>query len=115
MNPGKTPNLTNGATNFTWQADVRSGTNILFVAGDKDGLGSGGSTDVMSIGSGDSSCVNNQSPSSTAGPAAGGRLQVESPDRHGPVREGLRHGLETNHPTSQPHGPDSSEAARVTK
>ncbi len=65
-------NLTNGATGTTWQANVRSGSNLLFVAGDKDGLGSGGSTDIMSVGSGDSSCINSQSPSSTAGPAAGG-------------------------------------------
>ena len=65
-------NITDGSTSINWQADIRSGTNIVFVAGDRDGLGSGGSTDVMSVGSGDSGCINGQSPSSTAGSPVGG-------------------------------------------
>ncbi|KAH8113233.1 hypothetical protein DFH11DRAFT_1510724 [Phellopilus nigrolimitatus] len=65
-------NVSDGSTSIDWTADVRSGTNVLFVAGDKDGLGSGGSSDVVKIGNGDDGCIDNSSPSSTSGAAAGG-------------------------------------------
>ncbi|EJD01128.1 uncharacterized protein FOMMEDRAFT_147749 [Fomitiporia mediterranea MF3/22] len=66
-------NVTDSSTSLQWTADVRSGTQIMFVAGDKDGLGTGGSSDVMKVSNGNSdSCINNNSPSSTSGAAAGG-------------------------------------------
>lgn len=65
-------NITDGADSVDWTADVRQGTDIMFVAGDKDGLGSGGSSDVLEISdSGDDGCINENSPSSTGEPAAG--------------------------------------------
>ena len=65
-------NSTDGSTSYTWQANIRQGQEVMLVAGDKDGLGTGGSTDVMEVEGGDDSCINDNSPSSTAGPAAGG-------------------------------------------
>lgn len=65
-------NVTDSSTSFDWTANVRSGTQVMFVAGDKDGLGTGGSSDVMQISEGDSdSCINDNTPSSTTGDAAG--------------------------------------------
>lgn len=65
-------NITDGATSFDWTVDVRSGQDIVFVAGDKDGLGTGGSSDVIQIDNGSDDCINESSPSSTGVPAAGG-------------------------------------------
>lgn len=65
-------NITDGATGFEWQADIRAGTQVLLVAGDDEGLGTGGSTDVMDVGDGSSECIDDSSPSSTTSPPAGG-------------------------------------------
>lgn len=71
-------NITDGADSVDWTADVRKGTDIMFVAGDKDGLGVGGSSDVLEISdSGDDGCINDDSPSSTGEPAAGGVSSTE--------------------------------------
>ena len=65
-------NVTDNTDSIDWTANVRQGTDIMFVAGDKDGLGSGGSSDVMEISdSGNAGCINDSSPSSTGEPAAG--------------------------------------------
>ncbi|KAH7093912.1 hypothetical protein BKA62DRAFT_721797 [Auriculariales sp. MPI-PUGE-AT-0066] len=45
---------------------------------DSNGRGTGGSTDVFTVGDGSGSCVNNQSPSTTPGPAAGQVVAVAS-------------------------------------
>ncbi|KAL5527360.1 hypothetical protein ACEPAG_6151 [Sanghuangporus baumii] len=66
-------NVIDTSTSLQWTADLRSGTQIVFVAGDRGGLGTGGSSDVMNISEGnDDNCINDTSPSSTNGPAAGG-------------------------------------------
>ncbi|KAH0835947.1 hypothetical protein J3R83DRAFT_9872 [Lanmaoa asiatica] len=61
-------------TGFQWTPTVRAGTTLLVVAGDGRGLGKGGSG-LYTVSAGlnpNSSCVTNTSPSSTAGPPAGG-------------------------------------------
>lgn len=70
-------NISDGSTSLQWTADVRAGTQIMLVAGDRDGLGTGGSSDVTNIseGSGDS-CINDSAPGSTAGSPAGGVSSV---------------------------------------
>lgn len=65
-------NITDGSTTFDWTVDVPSGQDIVLVAGDKDGLGTGGSSDVIQVENGSDDCINDSSPSSTTGPAAGG-------------------------------------------
>lgn len=58
-------------TGFDWTTNVRQGTQTLFLAvgGNNE---NGGSTDILTVGGGSSGCINAQSPSSTANPAAGG-------------------------------------------
>ena len=60
-------------TGFDWTPNVRTGTSIILVAGDDNGVGSGGSvnTAVGNNPNGDDSCISGNSPSSTPGPAAG--------------------------------------------
>jgi len=58
-------NITNGSRSVEWRADIRAGTEMFFVAGDESGLGTGGSTDIMAIEAGDSTCLSSTSPSST--------------------------------------------------
>ena len=62
------------STSYAWTANIRLGTDMLFVVGDNDGLGSGGSSDIVNIGNGTSDCINNGSPSSTLTHAAGSVL-----------------------------------------
>ena len=71
---GTITNATNMGTGFQWVPTVRAGTTLLVVAGDDRGLGKGGS-DLFTVSAGlfpNSSCSSNTSPSSTAGPPAGG-------------------------------------------
>jgi hypothetical protein len=60
-----------GGDVFDWMVNLRSGTQFFFVAGDGNGSGTGGSTDVQSIGSGSSGCISSTSPSSTPGSGVG--------------------------------------------
>jgi hypothetical protein len=59
---------------FDWKCNLRTGTQILFVAGDDRGITTGGSLDtvVANPSNGDSSCLDETSPSSTPGTPAGG-------------------------------------------
>ena len=69
-NPGPQQGSTTG---FSWTPDVRAGTNIILVAGDARGVGTGGSVSLI-VGfnaNQDSSCLSGSSPSSTAGTPAG--------------------------------------------
>jgi hypothetical protein len=59
-------------TGFEWTVDITGGTNVLLVGGDARGLGSGGSAPFTISYSGNTSCINSTSPSSTAGSPAGG-------------------------------------------
>jgi hypothetical protein len=58
-------------TGFDWTVNLKSGTPFFFVAGDRNGSGKGGSTDVQSIGGGSSRCVDGNSPSVTADSGVG--------------------------------------------
>jgi hypothetical protein len=86
--------IPSGATSVNWIANIRwdflrffiagscgltallssfsTNTTILFVAGDSRGVGTGGSSELLTIGPGDDSCINSSSPSSTQQPPAGG-------------------------------------------
>jgi hypothetical protein len=55
-----------------WTTNVRTGTDFLIAMGDDRGFGVGGSSEVFTVRSGSSGCINQSSPSSTAAPAAGG-------------------------------------------
>lgn len=71
---GTTTNVSNMGTGFNWTPTLRTGTTLIIVAGDNRGLGTGGSG-LYSVSAGlypNSSCVTSDSPSSTAGPPAGG-------------------------------------------
>lgn len=57
-------------TEFDWTANVRQGSSVLIVAGDSTGIGLGGSA-LFNVNSGGTSCLNNNSPSSTLGSPAG--------------------------------------------
>lgn len=62
-----------GTKGFHWTPNVRTGTNIILVVGDARGPGTGGSVNIA-VGNnpqGDTSCINNASPSSTSGTPAG--------------------------------------------
>ncbi|CAG8758140.1 1926_t:CDS:1, partial [Acaulospora colombiana] len=56
---------------FDWTVNIKSGTPFFFVAGDRNGSGKGGSTDVQSIGGGSSRCIDANSPSATADSGVG--------------------------------------------
>ncbi|THG92690.1 hypothetical protein EW026_g8301 [Hermanssonia centrifuga] len=56
---------------FNWSPSVRAGTTMVFVASDDRGPGTGGSSTYI-VNFGDNGCLNDQSPSSTAGNPAGG-------------------------------------------
>lgn len=58
------------ARRLDWTTNVREGIQMLFLAvgGNNE---NGGSTDIFAVGGGSNECINGQSPSSTAGPAAG--------------------------------------------
>ncbi|KAF8524402.1 hypothetical protein BU17DRAFT_42883 [Hysterangium stoloniferum] len=67
---GTTSPADGGTTGFPWTPNVRAGTNIILVAGDNRGPGTGGSVNIA-VGNGADSCINATSPSSTAGTPAG--------------------------------------------
>lgn len=88
-----------GVTGFSYTPNIRAGTNILIVAGDSRGPGSGGSVNTA-VGNGNSNCIDNASPSSTAGTAAGaiqtssgGSSSGGSGTNVGPVIAGVLGGL----------------------
>jgi hypothetical protein len=55
----------NGGSGFDWTVNVRSGTPFFFVAGDGNGSGTGGSSDVSNVRGGASGCISDSSPSTT--------------------------------------------------
>jgi hypothetical protein len=59
-------------TGFNWTVGIAGGTNVLLIANDDRGIGSGGSAGFTIAYAADNSCLNNNSPSSTAGNPAGG-------------------------------------------
>lgn len=65
--------LQGNTTGFLWTPDIRAGTNVLLVVGDSRGPGTGGSVNTAVGNSPDSNstCITNDSPSSTAGTPAG--------------------------------------------
>lgn len=77
---GKQSQVANEGTGFNWTASVRAGTTLILVAGDGRGRGTGGSG-LYNVAAGlypDSSCLSNTSPSSTAGPPAGGSYPTDA-------------------------------------
>ncbi|KAF9239894.1 hypothetical protein BU15DRAFT_46185 [Melanogaster broomeanus] len=71
---GQITQVANEGTGFNWTPSVRAGSTLIIVAGDGRGLGTGGSA-PYSVQAGsypNSSCLTDNSPSSTAGPPAGG-------------------------------------------
>lgn len=65
MNPPNGPS-------YQWITDVAAGTTMMFLMVDSQGR-QGGSSDVLTVASsGDSTCLNAQSPTSTANPSASG-------------------------------------------
>ncbi|CAE6411130.1 hypothetical protein BN14_00713 [Rhizoctonia solani AG-1 IB] len=71
---GQSSSLTipSGASSISWPTNIRTNTTVMFVAGDSRGPGTGGSSDLYTIGAGSSDCINSSSPSSTQQPPAGG-------------------------------------------
>ncbi|KAJ7244729.1 hypothetical protein B0H12DRAFT_1128519 [Mycena haematopus] len=57
-------------TSFDWTADVYNGTEIIFMMVDAQGRTGGSYLTTVGL-SGDSSCINSQSPSSTIAPSSG--------------------------------------------
>src|ERR1700761_6473557 len=71
--PAGTQTTDNGSPAISWTPDIRPGVDVLVVAGDNRGFGTGGSFQVaMQPGNGDLSCINGNSPISTPGSPAGG-------------------------------------------
>ncbi|KAG8216791.1 hypothetical protein J3R82DRAFT_7038 [Butyriboletus roseoflavus] len=71
---GAITNESSMGTGFQWTPTVRPGSTLMVVSGDARGLGTGGSG-LYTVSAGlnpNSSCITNTSPSSTAGPPAGG-------------------------------------------
>ncbi|KAF8262165.1 hypothetical protein EI94DRAFT_1744263 [Lactarius quietus] len=59
-------------TGFEWTIDIAGGTNVIILAGDDRGIGSGGSVGYPAVSySSNTSCLRNTSPSSTAGTPPG--------------------------------------------
>lgn len=71
---GALSTVANEGVGFNWTANIRSGTTLMLGAGDNRGIGAGGSeTYIVSNGLfPNSSCLNDEAPSSTAGSPAGG-------------------------------------------
>ncbi|KAL5522641.1 hypothetical protein ACEPAG_8659 [Sanghuangporus baumii] len=75
---------------FNWTPNIRGGTTLIVGAGDNRGLGAGGSvTYIVAAGNGNTTCLDNSSPSSTAGSPAGGSYPTSTseaensrPDNH---------------------------------
>ncbi|KAJ7512685.1 hypothetical protein B0H11DRAFT_2151564 [Mycena galericulata] len=75
---GSITQVADEGTGFNWTAPLRGMTTLLLVGGDDRGNGTAGST-LYTVNSGidnDSSCLNSDSPSSTAGSPAGGTYQT---------------------------------------
>ncbi|KZV91497.1 hypothetical protein EXIGLDRAFT_719291 [Exidia glandulosa HHB12029] len=65
-------NPPSSGTSFDWTPGVKEGTKLMIVAGDSNGRGTGGSSDLFSVtGDGGGSCINNNSPGPTGNPVAG--------------------------------------------
>ncbi|KAH7871785.1 uncharacterized protein C8R40DRAFT_1054050 [Lentinula edodes] len=67
-------------TGFSWTPNVREGTTMHIVGNDNNGNGTGGSS-RLTVGQNlqnDNSCLNNNSPSSTAGTPAGGSYPTDT-------------------------------------
>ncbi|KAF7339523.1 Methionine vitamin-b12 [Mycena sanguinolenta] len=62
-------NVPKGKTSFDWTADVYNGTQIIFMMVDAQGQSGGSYLDTVGL-SGDASCINSQSPSSTIVPGS---------------------------------------------
>ena len=56
---------------YLWDVSVRAGTSVTLIAGDSRGIGSGGSAGPFIVNGSDTGCINDSSPSSTAGSPAG--------------------------------------------
>ncbi|EJD51188.1 hypothetical protein AURDEDRAFT_111821 [Auricularia subglabra TFB-10046 SS5] len=67
-----------GQIGFQWTPDVPQFTDIILVAGDASGRGSGGSTGIINIGGGTKDCLTGTYPSSTPGTPAGGVYATNS-------------------------------------
>jgi hypothetical protein len=79
--PGGTPfpipqaplsTTSNTGTGFNWTVDITGGTNVLLIGNDERGIGSGGSVLFTVAYWVNNSCLDSNSPSSTAGSPAGG-------------------------------------------
>ncbi|QRW04965.1 SKG6 domain protein [Ceratobasidium sp. AG-Ba] len=64
--------IPDGASSIEWTTNIRVNTTFMFVAGDSRGAGTGGSSELLTVGPGSSACINANSPSSTQRPPAGG-------------------------------------------
>ncbi|KAG9090613.1 hypothetical protein FS749_000417 [Ceratobasidium sp. UAMH 11750] len=64
--------IPNGASSVDWTTNIRVNTTMMFVAGDSRGPGTGGSSELLTVGPGSNACINANSPSSTQRPPAGG-------------------------------------------
>jgi hypothetical protein len=62
----------NTGTGFNWTVDITGGTNVLLIGNDDRGIGSGGSAAFTISYATNNSCLDSNSPSSTAGSPAGG-------------------------------------------
>ncbi|KAF8493416.1 hypothetical protein F5888DRAFT_820424 [Russula emetica] len=69
-------------TGFNWTVDIVGETDILLVGNDDGGIGSGGSVEYTIANTVNNSCLNNNSPSFTAGNPAGGGYST-STSEHG--------------------------------
>jgi hypothetical protein len=75
-------------TGFNWTVDIAGGTNVLLIGNDDRGIGAGGVAAVTIAESMDSSCLNNNSPSSTAGNPAGGSYPTSPSNGSGATGSG---------------------------
>ena len=75
---GALSTIDQAGTGFNWTVDIAGGTDILLVANDDRGIGSGGHVEYTIATSLNNSCLNNNSPSSTAGTPAGGSFPTSS-------------------------------------
>jgi hypothetical protein len=62
----------NTGTGFNWTVNIVGGTHVLLFGNDDEGVGSGGFAAITIIDSMNDTCLNSNSPSSTAGNPAGG-------------------------------------------
>ena len=72
-------------TGFEWTPNIQPGTDIIVVAGDDRGLGSGGSIPYVVQQGSSTSCLNETSPSTTPGSPAGGAIPTGTQTIVGPA------------------------------